>query len=417
MSFDNNTYCYNSTDNLKVPITPGAYAFNISGSGDNVKMFPIYGCISSYGAFDFNDSTDGYLVMPGYFLKTYEDAYYGGDVDDYDNTNGSTVTFGHNGDTNLDSSCKLYYGSLANQLGDMIYAGLGPDNPVYVTVGDFNNFPYTITVANSTILPLFPGAYFFNLNLDSGDSNQNKVFPLYGCITNYGNFNISPFNPPVKQRYLVLPKFQLLTYNEPYTPDPPDPPVPPTSSIGPYVNYLGQSYMFGLSGDEDNDYSCTLGFTQNNPPNNSVLGLMNKVTNSPDPGWSAWSGFPGSYPGSFVNGPIYYTTPAGNIFPPTPFAWMFVQGGGDQTKAMPIYGSISSYGALSMNDTVDAYLVLPGFCVITFNDANWSGGSTIYNNISGSGYLYLTTDSNNDSSCLLFYKGVNNTTNLLGLMY
>lgn len=408
MSFNNNTYCYNSNTSSKLPIVPGAYSFNITGSGSNVKMFPIYGNIVQYSNFDYQDTTDGYLVLPGFYLEAYEDSYYGGDVDIYDNTNGSTVTFGINGGINLDSSCKLFYGSTSNQLGDMTKGGLGPDVPVYVTVGNFNNFPYTITVPDSTLSPLFPGAYFFNLNLDSGDNDQNKVFPLYGCITNYGSFQISPFNPPVEQRYLVLPNFQLLTYNESYTS-----PNPPTGSIGPYVNYSGTSYMYGLQGGADNDYSCTLGF---NNSGSTVLGLMTKVTNSPDPSWSAWSGFPSSYPGSFVNCPIYYTTPAGHIFPPTPFAWMFVQGGGNQTKTLPIYGSISSYGYFQMNNTVDAYLVLPGFCLITFNDDDWGGGSTIYNNISGSGYLYLTTDSNNDSSCLLFYKGVNNNTNLLGLM-
>jgi hypothetical protein len=412
MSFDNNLYCYNSSTSTKLPITPGAYAFNVTGSGNNVKMFPIYGNINSYSDFAFEESTDRYLVLPGYYLKTFENAGYDGDEDDYDNTSGSTVFFGINGGENLDNSCKLYYNG--NQLGDMTYTDLGPDNPVYVNVGNFNNFPYTITVSDSTILPLFPGAYFFNKIVYEGDNDQNKAFPLYGCITNFSNFQIGPGNSsePVKNRYLVLPNFQLLTYNDK------DWTTPPTDSIGPYVNYSGTSYMYGISGDENNDESCTLGF---NSSGSTVLGLMKPATTNPFIIWSPWSGLPSNYPGSFVNGPIYYTTPAGHIFPPTPFAWMFVQGSGNNTKAMPIYGSIHTYGYFEIGDTVDAYLILPGFCLITFEDYNWGGTKRVYNNISGSDYFYIDINEGepfqNGSSCLLFYKGIDNTTNLLGLMY
>ena len=411
MSFDNNLYCYNSSTETKLPITPGAYAFNVTGDGNNVKMFPIYGNINSYSDFAFEDSTDKYLVLPGYTLKTYNVNNYESGETIYDCTNNETVYFGRNDETaSNDNSCKLFYNG--NQLGNMTYTDLGPDNPVYVTVGNFNNFPYTITVSYSTILPLFPGAYFFNKIVYQGDNDQNKAFPLYGCIRNFDDFQIGPDDDdPVKNRYLVLPNFQLLTYNVPYTPAS----GPPESSIGPYVNYSGTSYMYGISGDENNDESCTLGF------NSTVLGYMNPATTIYPIGWSPWSDSPSNYPGSFVNGPIYYTTPAGKIFPPTPFAWMFVQGSGDQTKALPIYGSIHTYGYFEIGDTVDAYLVLPGFCLITFDDFDWGGGRRIYNNILGSDYFYVNLPEEqqfqNDSSCLLFYKGVDNTTNLLGLMY
>jgi hypothetical protein len=100
---------------------------------------------------------------------------------------------------------------------------------------------------------------------------------------------------------------------------------------------------------------------------------------------------------------------------------MFVQGSGNNTKAMPIYGSIHTYGYFEIGDTVDAYLILPGFCLITFEDYNWGGTKRVYNNISGSDYFYIDINEGeqfqNGSSCLLFYKGVDNTTNLLGLMY
>jgi hypothetical protein len=415
MSFDNNLYCYNSSTSTKLPITPGAYAFNITGTDNNVKMFPIYGNINNYSDFAFEESTDGYLVLPGYMLKTYNDYNYQSGETIYDCTYNTTVYFGLDGAENNDKSCKLFYNG--NQLGNMTYTDLGPDvppNPL-PTVGNFNNFPYTITVSDSTILPLFPGAYFFNKIVYQGDNDQNKAFPLYGCITNFDYFQIGPggSGEPVKNRYLVLPNFQLLTYNDPYiSPD------PPTSSIGPYVNYSGTSYMYGISGSENSDISCTLGF---NDSGSTVLGLMNPATTIYPIGWSPWSDFPTNYPGSFVNGPIYYTTLANNIFPPTPFAWMFVQGSGDQTKALPIYGSIHTYGYFEIGDTVDAYLVLPGFCLITFDDFDWGGGRRIYNNILGSDYFYVNLPEEqqfqNDSSCLLFYKGVDNTTNLLGLMY
>ena len=434
MSFDNNLYCYNSSNQRKLPITPGAYffirdasilppvgppgAYGVTGP----KLFPIYGNISNFNNFNSNDKIDDYLILPGYCLIVYLNSDYSGTSDTYDNTNGTTVMYYFQGASNSDTSCKLFYGgtSASNQLGDMTYTGVA-GGQVGVQVGNFTNLPYTITSNDNTILPLFPGAYFFNRNSPDPDfpvtpSSQTKVFPIYGCINNYSNFDIQPNriftttnNYNVYQTYLVLPEFQLLTYNQTWTTTPPQ----SGSQIGPYVNYTGENYMYGISGDINNDESCTLAFKDNGPP---ILGLMNYTGSSQSTSWSAWSGLPNNYPGSFTNSPIFYTTPSGSQFPPTPFAWAFVWDNNSNSKAFPIYGSISSYGGFAMSDTVDAYLVLPGFCLITFSNASWNGSIYYYNNIEGSNYAYYTTNNNNNSSCLLFYKGTNNNTNLLGQM-
>jgi hypothetical protein len=168
--------------------------------------------------------------------------------------------------------------------------------------------------------------------------------------------------------------------------------------------------MYGRNGGEDNDYSCTLGFKSND----TILGLMTPTGTSQSNTWTRFSLDP--YPGSFTNGPIYYIGPLGYPFPPTPFAWAFVQGGGDSSKSLPIYGSIAYYSYYDIDNTVDAYLVLPGFCLITFQLTNWdvNGSQYIYDNTNGSNYLYVNNENQNNSSCLLFYKGLTST-NLLGL--
>jgi hypothetical protein len=417
MSFNNSQYCYNSSNQAKLPITPGAYAF-YTLYDEIPGMFPIYGNISSFGQFGINDNIDKYLVLPGYSLYGYQNANYDGAISTYDNTAGITVFFGFFGSVN-DSSCKLFYNGTIDDndknLGTMTYTGAA-GSEIGVQVGNFNKFPYTINASNNIVEALFPGAYFFNLNHTGGENFQVKVFPIYGCIKNYNDYEIGTLGvPTVNPTYLVLPEFQLLTYNNyNWT----EPPQSPDNQIGPYVNYSGTSYMYGLIGAIDNDNSCTLGFKSNDSPNNTVLGLMNRIENSQSStGWSGWSGLPDNYPGSFKNGPIFYTTPAGTPFPPTPFAWAFVRDSDPTIKALPIYGSIPDYTYYTnFNDTVDSYLVLPGFCLITFNAINWIEGVTYYDNREGNDYLYKDAGgSNNDTSCLLFYKGLSNTTNLLGL--
>ena len=87
--------------------------------------------------------------------------------------------------------------------------------------------------------------------------------------------------------------------------------------------------------------------------------------------------------------------------------WLWDSG----NAAYPIYGTISDLASWDMNDRDNFWVVLPGYAVQVYQDANFGSSNFICDNTLGSFVRrYVTSNAfgqtDNASSCRVFYRGV-----------
>lgn len=231
--------------------------------------------------------------------------------------------------------------------------------------------------------PVFPGAFMI-------DDGAGSV-PIFCSIYNYTEFG---FNN-VDNYYLVMPGYKLETFDSTYG-----------TIRNTHDNQTGTQPKYFTSTNQNNGSSCKLYFKDveiivtgisDGTIDNQTSITLSATTVS----WTTTSTLLTQIP---TNIPYIYKMSS------YPGAYLLNGVGG-----FPIFCSIKDFSASKgMNNIDNYYIVMPGYTLIIFSNANYDGGTgsnTFYNTLSVVSYVKAPS-TNNGSSCRLYFGSKSNDTEI-----